>query len=533
MDEWNPTLELSPQEERVLRLCRKQKLWGFFRHYRHVILDEEIRAELRAMFPSSGPGRPPVAPEQLALAMLLQVGFGVADHEVPTLTAVDARWQVVLDCLGAAETAFSQGTVFNFRERARKHGLMRRLLDKTVQIARETGGFSHKRLRVLIDSSPLVGAGRVEDTFNLLGRAISELVAVAATEADRDAAELATELKVDVALGSSVKAVLDVDWREPRARAAALGELLAQFERLQVWLRSQFDVDQLSEPPLADSIATVEQIIEQDTEPEPEPDGEAPRDVQTAQIRKGVAKDRLVSLSDRDMRHGRKSKSKAFSGYKRHVGADADIPGIIVDVEAMRANRPEKEAAEPIIRRLEPAFDIIQAQFDRGYIGADIVVELRERGVEVITKPPTFRNSGRFTKSEFVADFATGTLTCPAEVTVPIPSNRTVLFPRSRCHACAVRERCITEDNKRGRQVQLHADEEWYREMSAELATPEGRAKRRERTVVEHVLARVSTIQGNKARYRGLGKNQAHLEIVGVVNNCYVLGELFAAREAA
>ena len=92
---------------------------------------------------------------------------------------------------------------------------------------------------------------------------------------------------------------------------------------------------------------------------------------------------------------------------------------------------------------------------------------------------------------------------------------------------------CIRDSNKRGRQVQLHADEEWYREMSAELATPEGRAKRRERTVVEHVLARVSTIQGNKARYRGLGKNQAHLEIVGVVNNCYVLGELFAAREAA
>ena len=32
----------------------------------------------------------------------------------------------------------------------------------------------------MIDSSPLVGAGRVEDTFNLIGRALKSLVAVAA-----------------------------------------------------------------------------------------------------------------------------------------------------------------------------------------------------------------------------------------------------------------------------------------------------------------------------------------------------------------
>jgi len=69
--------------------------------------------------------------------------------------------------------------------------------------------------------------------------------------------------------------------------------------------------------------------------------------------------------------------------------------------------------------------------------------------------------------------------------------------------------------------------------MSADLVTRAGRAKRRERVIVEHVLARVSGIQTNRSRYRGLHKNQHHTETVAVVNNCYVLGRLLAEREGA
>ena len=51
----------------------------------------------------------------------------------------------------------------------------RRLLKRTIELAREIGGFDWRKLpktlQVGIDSRPLVGAGRVEDTFNLLGHA--------------------------------------------------------------------------------------------------------------------------------------------------------------------------------------------------------------------------------------------------------------------------------------------------------------------------------------------------------------------------
>lgn len=523
-ESWTARPELTSEDLAVLKLCKKQKLWNFLRRHHHVIMDEEIREALRAMYPTEGPGRPPVAPEMLAVAMLLQVGFGVADHEVPTLTVVDARWQMVLGCGRRTEPAFSQGTVFNFRERARQHGLMRRLLDKTVAVARESGGFDHKRMRAIIDSSPLVGAGRVEDTFNLLGRAIRELIDVASAESGRDAAELAQQLDVSVALGKSTKAVLDIDWRQPAARVRALTDLIAQFDSIRHWLRDQFDAAALEAPPLSECIATVERIIEQDTDPSP-PEGSSA--AETSDIRDGVAKDRLVSLSDRDMRHGRKSRSKAFVGYKRHVGVDADVPGLIAAVEVLPANRPEQEAAEPLLQRIGARYDVVELHIDRGYLAAEVVIDLHERGVEVITKPPQPHNGDRFTKSDFKIDFAANTVECPAGAVTPVRTNLAI-FPAATCRTCAIRGQCITEKNSRGRVVRLHPQERWYRTMGEELATPDGRARRRERTRVEHDLARVGALQGTKARYRGLAKNQAHLEAVATVNNVYVIGRLLA-----
>lgn len=531
--DWNPPVELSADEERVLRLCKKQKLWSFFRLHRDLILDETTRKELRDLCPEHGPGSDGVAPEQLALGLLLQVAVGASDQEVPALTALDARWQVVLGCLGAREAAFSQGTVFNFRERVRQSGLLGRMLDRTVAVARETKGFSHRRLRGIFDSSPLVGAGRVEDTFNLLGRALSELVEVAASESAREASDLADELEISVVTASSVKAVLDVDWRKPEARSEALRELIEQFERIQRWLRSEFDAAKLASPPLAEHVATVRRIIEQDTDSDPEPPDVDGSGGEAVKVRNGVPKDRLVSLSDRDMRHGRKSKSKRFNGYKRHVAADADVPGLISSVCMLPANRPERDAAEPMVSALQKKFELTQLQIDRGYLTAPVVVHLRDSGVDVVSKPPAQRNGERFAKSEFKLDFSARTATCPAGQVAPIAPNNMVSFPAQTCHACPIRTSCITDENKRGRQLRLHAQEKWYREMAAELATSEGRAKRRERTTVEHVLARVSAIQGNKARFKGLEKNEFHLQAVAIVNNLYVLDGLIAARQAA
>lgn len=525
-DRWNPRVEVSVEEGAVLKLCKKQKLWGFLRSYRHQILDEEVRAALASMYANDPRGgHPPLAPERLALAMLLQAGFGVADHEVPTLTAVDRRWQMILDCMGATTPAFSQGTVFSFRERARANGLMTVLLNKTVELARASKGFDHKRLRAIFDSSPLFGAGRVEDTFNLLGRAIVQLLEAAAEEGSVDAPELADELEVSVFGASSVKAVLDVDWREPRARATALSSLLEQFARLQSWLRERFDEAELARPPLSERLETVRQIIEQDTEPDPE----APRKgkAQARRVRDGVAKDRLISLSDRDQRHGRKSSTKAINGYKRHVAVDADVPGLIHAAVVQPANKREHDAASPLLEKLEAnGSTIVELHHDRGYLPAEAIVTKHREGVKVVSKPPTVVRNDFYAKDEFAIDFEQETVMCPAGVTVPLRIGKTIAFPIGSCRECKKRKRCTTS---RQRQISIHHEERWYREMARDLATKKGRAARRERVAVEHTLARVSAIQGNRARFRGLEKNQFDLERTAVLNNCFVLAGQRAA----
>src|SRR5260370_38246669 len=101
------------------------------------------------------------------------------------LTVVDLRVQRVLGCLECEEPAFSQGALQGFRERLIAADLDRRVLECTVELAKRTKAFDPRKLpkslRVAIDSSPLEGTGRVEDTFNLLAHAATNVVRRAAS----------------------------------------------------------------------------------------------------------------------------------------------------------------------------------------------------------------------------------------------------------------------------------------------------------------------------------------------------------------
>ncbi len=518
MTTWAGPIEISSAEERVLKLCKKQKLWNFLRTQRHVLLDSEMRSALSELYKDTPHGRPPECPEQLLLAMLLQVAFDVPDHEVPTLTAVDLRWQMVLDCMGAKTAIVSQGTIFNFRERVRNSGLMSQFLEKTVVLARESKGFSHKRLRAIFDSSPLLGAGRIEDTFNLLGRAIQELVEVVAQEAGVEVQSIADELELKVVGASSIKASLDIDWRIPEERNAGLNALVKQFRNLEGWLQAKFSQVTLTSPPLVGPLGTARGILEQNTDPDPDNKG------QTI-MHQGRVEDRQASLTDPDMRHGRKSKSKAFTGYKRHVAVDADVPGLICAVKLLKGNSSEHEAVVPLCSSLdEQGFAINELHIDRGYLPAEKVRKMHSSGVRVVSKPPAERKGERYSKYAFEMDFEKKTVTCPAGESIALDTELPVLrFPAPTCRSCHKKTECITEKNTYGRQVRLHPKEQWYRSMSKELSTTEGRRLRRERIPVEHALARVGAIQGRRTRFRGQAKNQFELERVAVVNNLYIL----------
>jgi hypothetical protein len=132
------------------------------------------------------------------LATIVQAYTGVSDDEAIEALVMDRRWQLVLDCLEANEPPFSKCTLVGFRKALIERDLDRRLIERTVEVARRKGGFSSRRLRGALDSSPLWGAGRVEDTYNLLGHALKKALGVICRQQGRGLAEVAEEAGASV-----------------------------------------------------------------------------------------------------------------------------------------------------------------------------------------------------------------------------------------------------------------------------------------------------------------------------------------------
>ena len=227
---WQPPVEPSPAERAVMKAVRRAKLFVFLRQHRHELFGEAFQAELAQMYADSEKGQPPVPPAQLALATILQAYTGVSDDEVIEVLVMDRRWQLVLDCLDTERAPFSKGTLVGFRSRLIAADLDRRLIERTVELAAATKGFGARALRAALDSSPLWGAGRVEDTINLMGHALRKALGVIAVVQGWGQAEgipiVAEQAGVPAVAGSSLKAALDLDWDDPATADLALAQVL-------------------------------------------------------------------------------------------------------------------------------------------------------------------------------------------------------------------------------------------------------------------------------------------------------------------
>jgi DDE family transposase/transposase-like protein DUF772 len=514
---WSPPIVKSPREERILARCKKAKLFVFLREHRHELFNDEFQAELAGMYRAREAGRDPVPPALLALVTLLQAAMGLSDEDAVECAAMDLRWQMLLDNLGSEDAPFSQGTLFNFRERLIAAELDQRLLDRTVELAKTTRGFSYKSLRAAFDASPLFGAGRVEDTFNLIGHAARELLKTVAQRLDITVDEAVKRAGIPLLTGSSLKAALDIDWDDRTQKKAALERLLTQVRSLAAFVESELK-EELDKPPLSTRFATLKQILAQDLEPDPEGGG--------SRIKQGVAKERRISIRDADMRHGRKSKTSRVDGYKRHLVVDVEST-VILGAAITPANRPESEALGRLLGDAATHCELLSdAYIDRGYLAAPEVTVVREQGTAVHCKAFPLRNAGRYTKADFKLDLENNRITCPAGETVPFELGTTVHFPVSACRQCPLRADCTTAA-ERGRSVSIHPHESFLVELRAAQKTSSGRNELRKRTVVEHSLAAIGRSQGKKARFVGERKNLFDLRRHAAVANLFV-----AARAA-
>src|SRR5271163_196258 len=193
VERWKPRIEMTKKDQMIMkRLGRVRALFAFLREKRHVIFDDAFQDQLEGMYRQTGAGDEPHAPAMLCMVLLLQGYVGASDAEAVEFAVMDRRWQMVLDCLDVEEPPFSQGALQAFRERMVAHEMDRVLLERSAAMVRDgvltknEGQSMSKAVRVAIDSRPLAGAGRVEDTLNLLGHAARLIVKSVSQILDRE-----------------------------------------------------------------------------------------------------------------------------------------------------------------------------------------------------------------------------------------------------------------------------------------------------------------------------------------------------------
>lgn len=516
---WTPPEKLTRAEEMICkRLKRVGRLFAFLRKHRRELFDDDFQAELGAMYSDMPRGTPPRPPAMLAMVTLLQAYERKSDAAAVEEVVFDRRWQMVLDCMGTEDPPFSQGVLVDFRRRLMEHGMDRRLLERTVELAKKTDDFGDRQLRVALDSSPLWGAGRVEDTFNLLGHALGVVVTCAASVLGVTDDELLAQVGLDLLRGTSLKAALDIDWDDDAEQRDALHRLLGDVQKLKDWLHDRLP-HRVGEPPLKEALDLVERVIAQDLEPDP--DGRGLR------IKRGVSRDRRISVTDPDMRHGRKSKSRTINGFKRHAARDMDLH-LTLAVCVRPANEPEHHALDTLRLDIERFGSVSELHIDRGYLAGEWTKQMFATGRRICAKPWQPRNAGRFPKTDFRIDLERKLVVCPERHVATIQDSLVARFDRETCMACDSRPRC-TRSQRAGRAISIHPQEAMLIHLRELKASPQGREQLRQRVCIEHTLAHLSRRQGPRARYRTVRKNTLDLRRVAAVENLHVLDRTWAA----
>ncbi|PZR88865.1 MAG: IS1182 family transposase [Candidatus Nephthysia bennettiae] len=506
---WHPPVALAPAEQVVYTRIKYAKLFRFLRDHRLTLFSDEFQAEFAVLYTDSHRGQPPVPPAQLALALILQSYTGYSDDAVIEALLMDRRWQLTLDCLNCDTPPFSKGTFVAFRNSLLPHHLDRRLLERTLEIAASTGGFNPRALRAALDSSALAGAGRVEDTYNLLGHAMHKAIAALATLQGRALAEVVAAAGASLIAGSSLKATLDCNWDDPVQREAALRQILQMVEQTGAYLDTQAPT--AADPTIQAARAAAAQVQAQDVVPGPT--GEPV-------LRQGVAPDRRISMEDAAMRHGRKSRSVRIDGYKRHIACDLDTD-LVVAVGLTPANVPEAQVGASILADLARLRARVVAWYmDRAYLSSVIVAQ-RAAETVIHCKSWEVHNGAYFAKTAFYLDWERRILRCPNNQEMPFTLGGRVQFPAAVCAACPLQDACT--ESPRGRSVAIHPEEQLLGELRERQARAAGRADLRQRVGVEHSLAHAGQWQGDRARYWGVRKNLADGRRVAVVNNLHVL----------
>ena len=132
-------------------------------------------------------------------------------------------------------------------------------------------------------------------------------------------------------------------------------------------------------------------------------------------LKDGVSRDRMMSVHDPEMRHGRKSSSKRFDGHKAAIVVDTDTQ-LITAVEVLPGNAPDNLGVLELVEQSEAntGVPVEEAMGDAAYGDGDTRQAFADAGRRLVARVPGRPGRKHFPKDDFVIDLAAGSCTCPA-----------------------------------------------------------------------------------------------------------------------
>jgi len=503
--------------------------YGYLARHRHELFHDEDFAVLY----SPDIGRPSVPPSLLCVALLLQTFEKCSDAEARDRAAYDQRWKVALG-VADLEKPFTKSTLQLFRAHLLIHEKARLPFERSLQMARKSGFLrSHGHLRAVIDSTNILGRGAVRDTYNLIGDGIVSVARILSKLSGKRLESWAAEQDLTRYVGSSLKGEAKLDWSSEAEKERFLTGLVSDAERvLELAERAKkgLAADDVRGEQLHRASEILRQVLLQDVESKPDDDEGGKR------LRQGSSGERICSVHDPEMRHGRKSASTRFDGHKAQAVADV-ATGMVTAVAVVEGCAKDEEGSLELVQEsaTNTGLEVEAALADCAYGSGENRERFEEAGIQLVAKVPKLPQSEFFNKDDFEIDLEAMSCRCPGGQTTTnllkagwktSSSGRRVQqqafgFSAKVCAACPLRPKCFkrSEGNQHGRQVRLHPQEARLEAARAWQRSSEFDEFRKQRQVVEHRIARLVQLGIRQARYFGRHKTLFQLLMAAAVAN--------------
>jgi len=460
-------------------------------------------------------GRPSLPPSLMSSIVLLQFYDDVSDEEAIARLTFDLRWKVALNLPLDFEPPHAS-SLSVFRGRLVEHGQERYAFNRLIQVGR-AAGFLPDKITVLVDSMAQHGAGAVQDTYTLIRKGIRRVLKVAGYQVPAKKRGLSADLAAY--LDRDRKA--EIDWADPAARAAQLKVLGRDAEAT-----LDLALKQADDPDVRAAAWLLTKILGDDLTTD---------EAGEVHIGQGVAEDRIISLTDPEMRHGRKSAAQRFDGRKLQV-AEEQTSELIVTIEPVPANAGDGRDLMAVIDDVEEqtGLTVERAIADGAYGTGDNRADCQTQDVDLVS-PLAVPHDVEVSKANFAIDLHADSVTCPqGHITTtyklvkdnPGRPVKSFTFDRVICETCPLFTRCVHSQTQ-GRTVTLHYHEALLQAARQRQRTAEFKEIYKLRAAVERKIAELTEHGSKQARYIGTVLSFLQAQWTGAAVNLKRLFKLF------